>query len=399
MAAARSSSSLLPALLQLLLAALICLFSIPAAAAEGARATAVIVFGDSTVDAGNNNFWPTTAKGNFPPYGRDFPGGRATGRFSNGRVSPDFYPAALGLGRDFVPAYLDPSYSIQDFATGVNFASAGSGMDDTTSIALVSPITTRLQPLAVITFFFVQAAQLFYGAVFVPNMCVYIYPQNVITLSKQLDLFRQYKSRLAQQLGADEAEKVLNGAVYVISIGSNDFAANYFAMTSPGRHVEYPTVQLYTAYLVGLAQRFIADIHALGARKIGFEELFPLGCLPAERAALLGLCNEVPNAAARGFNDAMRAMVQGLNLPGADVRVAELYGFMDALLHNPTQYGFERADLACCGTAGLGCIPYGPACPDAGKYVYWDNAHTTDRAHGAIAAYLFNNTFGAFASA
>ncbi|CAN1283863.1 GDSL esterase/lipase At5g45960 [Linum perenne] len=52
--------------------------------------TAVLVFGDSTVDAGNNNFVPTTFKGNFPPYGQDFAGGEPTGRFSNGRLTTDF---------------------------------------------------------------------------------------------------------------------------------------------------------------------------------------------------------------------------------------------------------------------------------------------------------------------
>ena len=55
--------------------------------------SAVIVFGDSIVDTGNNNNLQTPAKCNFPPYGRDFEGGVATGRFSNGKVPADI----LGL--------------------------------------------------------------------------------------------------------------------------------------------------------------------------------------------------------------------------------------------------------------------------------------------------------------
>lgn len=54
------------------------------------KAEAVFVFGDSIVDTGNNNNILTTAKCNFPPYGRDFMGGKPTGRFSNGRVPSDF---------------------------------------------------------------------------------------------------------------------------------------------------------------------------------------------------------------------------------------------------------------------------------------------------------------------
>jgi hypothetical protein len=110
-------------------------------AAVGARVTAVIVFGDSTVDAGNNNAVQTVVRSNFPPYGRDFPGRRATGRFCNGRLATDFYSEAYGL-RPFVPAYLDPDYGIRDFATGVCFASAGSGLDVTTAGVFVSKLLT-----------------------------------------------------------------------------------------------------------------------------------------------------------------------------------------------------------------------------------------------------------------
>lgn len=105
-----------------------------------AKVPALIVFGDSTVDAGNNNVLPTTLKANFPPYGRDFMGTRKpTGRFSNGRVATDFYSEMYGL-RSFVPAYLDPEYGIEDFAVGVCFASAGTGIDPETAGVLVNVI-------------------------------------------------------------------------------------------------------------------------------------------------------------------------------------------------------------------------------------------------------------------
>lgn len=102
-----------------------------------AKVPAIIVFGDSTVDAGNNNAILTILKSNFAPYGRDFFGGKATGRFSNGRIATDFISEAFGL-KPIIPAYLDPSYSIKDFATGVCFASAGTGYDNATSDVLVS---------------------------------------------------------------------------------------------------------------------------------------------------------------------------------------------------------------------------------------------------------------------
>ena len=60
-----------------------------AASAGQQKISAIFMFGDSIVDPGNNNNRFTEAKANFPPYGQDFPGGVATGRFSNGLVPGD----------------------------------------------------------------------------------------------------------------------------------------------------------------------------------------------------------------------------------------------------------------------------------------------------------------------
>lgn len=51
---------------------------------------AIFVFGDSTVDPGNNNYIQTPFRSNFPPYGENFVNQIATGRFSNGRLVTDF---------------------------------------------------------------------------------------------------------------------------------------------------------------------------------------------------------------------------------------------------------------------------------------------------------------------
>lgn len=115
---------------------------LPLQEATGAGVPAIVVFGDSTVDAGNNNRVDTVLRSNFRPYGRDFAGGKPTGRFCNGRLGTDFISEAVGL-RPAVPAYLDPEYGIEDFATAVSFASAGTGYDNATSDVLVSPSQTH----------------------------------------------------------------------------------------------------------------------------------------------------------------------------------------------------------------------------------------------------------------
>lgn len=51
---------------------------------------ALFVFGDSTVDAGNNNHIITISRSNFPPYGRDLTDKKPSGRFCNGRLVIDY---------------------------------------------------------------------------------------------------------------------------------------------------------------------------------------------------------------------------------------------------------------------------------------------------------------------
>ncbi len=50
---------------------------------------AVLIFGDSIVDTGNNNNLITIGKCNYRPYGNDFKGQVSTGRYSNGKVPSD----------------------------------------------------------------------------------------------------------------------------------------------------------------------------------------------------------------------------------------------------------------------------------------------------------------------
>uniref|UniRef100_A0A0D3HB23 Uncharacterized protein n=1 Tax=Oryza barthii TaxID=65489 RepID=A0A0D3HB23_9ORYZ len=82
----------------------------PAPGTSAAKVPAVLAFGDSIVDTGNNNYLPTIVRSNFPPYGRDFPGGKATGRFSDGKISIDL----LGFknGKDACCGYIGLAASV-----------------------------------------------------------------------------------------------------------------------------------------------------------------------------------------------------------------------------------------------------------------------------------------------
>lgn len=58
--------------------------------AQDTLVPAIMTFGDSAVDVGNNDYLPTLFKANYPPYGRDFTNKQPTGRFCNGKLATDF---------------------------------------------------------------------------------------------------------------------------------------------------------------------------------------------------------------------------------------------------------------------------------------------------------------------
>ncbi|KAJ4902253.1 GDSL esterase/lipase [Raphanus sativus] len=145
------------------------------------------------------------ARANFEPYGRDFPGGRPTGRFCNGRLSSDFTSEAYGL-KPTVPAYLDPSYNISDFATGVCFASAGTGYDNSTAGVL-----------------------------------------GVIPLWKEVEYYKEYQHKLAAYLGHRKAANIIKESLCLVSIGTNDFLENYY--TLPDRRSQFSISQCWNYFL------------------------------------------------------------------------------------------------------------------------------------------------------
>jgi hypothetical protein len=58
---------------------------------------AMVVFGDSLVDVGNNDYLDTIGKADMPPYGRDFKDHVATGRYCNGKLAIDIIGLDLTL--------------------------------------------------------------------------------------------------------------------------------------------------------------------------------------------------------------------------------------------------------------------------------------------------------------
>ncbi|XP_043690741.1 GDSL esterase/lipase At2g04570-like [Telopea speciosissima] len=338
------------------------IFLVAEAVPSRAKVPAVIVFGDSSVDSGNNNRIQTILKSNFEPYGRDFEGGHPTGRFCNGRIPPDFISEALGL-KHTVPAYLDPRSTIKDFATGVCFASAGTGYDNATSDVL-----------------------------------------NVIPLWKQLENYKMYQKRLRKYVGMEKAEEILREALYLMSIGTNDFLENFYVLFS--RRSSQFTVEQYEDFLVGIAENFVRQLYELGGRKISLGGLPPMGCLPLERSRNImsgSGCVDEYNQVAMDFNVKLQGLVIRLReeLPEIRLVFSDLYHILLDVANKPSSYGFESAAVACCATGlfemGYLCDEHSPfTCADANQYVFWDSFHPTQRTNQIMSDHLMITALSEF---
>nr|XP_043618758.1 GDSL esterase/lipase At5g45950-like isoform X1 [Erigeron canadensis] len=316
----------------------------------------IFVFGDSSVDPGNNNNLITDQKGNFLPYGKDFYNGRPTGRFTNGRLATDLIADALGHTKT-IPAYLDPNLTNAQLVNGVSFASGGSGFDDLT-------------------------AQL----------------SNVIPLSKQLEYFREYKARLAKLVGKKRAENLITNGVFLLSMGTNDFLQNYYV--EPTRSKQF-TIDKYQHFLISSMSKYIQGMHAEGARRLAVVGMEPFGCTPLIRA-LKGTteCDDSFNKVALNFNQKIISLMATLE-PSLGIRnfYTDIYGLVWDTVHNPKKYGFVESSKGCCGSGlefGMSCKGL-PTCANRSQYVYWDAVHFTEEMYKIIseaAIQTLMKTFG-----
>lgn len=319
-------------------------------ATSAALVPAVIVFGDSTADPGNNNYIHTSLKSNFLPYGRDFINHHPTGRFCNGKLATDFIAEGLGV-KEAIPAYLDPNLSSQDLVTGVSFASAGTGFDDFTAKIL-----------------------------------------NVIPVWKEMEYFKEYQARLKYILGEQGASKLINEAFYLISAGTNDFIENYLQF--PTRRLHF-TDSEYMDYLINIVTNFVKELYDLGGRRISLSGLPPMGCLPLIRAmhlhSYVPYCVEKDNEISIQYNLKLQAAIEKMTntLPGIQIVYSDTYNVIYEAVQNPAKYGFREVARACCGSGkyelGYLCNILVPTCADASKYVFWDSVHPTEKLYKIVA--------------
>ncbi|KAL2245297.1 UNVERIFIED_CONTAM: GDSL esterase/lipase [Sesamum indicum] len=299
------------------------------------------VFGDSLVDVGNNNYLELSIiKADFPYNGIDYPGGQATGRFSNGKNAADFLAEKVGLAS--APPYLGQPNGV--FVKGVSFASGGAGIFNTTDESLI---------------------------------------KHTIPLPHQLGHFSTVRQRLAKELGS-HLEDHLSKSLFPVVIGSNDII-NYFNTGSDASQKYSP--QEYVTLMVSNFKELLKGMYGLGARKFIVTGIALIGCAPKVRYPTpTGECNKDVNYWAKKYNDELTLMLHELKSELKEFQYSyfDTYGVFTEFIQNPATYGFNDTKSACCGLGKLRakfpCTPLSLFCSDRSDHLFWDVYHPTEAA-------------------
>lgn len=198
--------------------------------------------------------------------------------------------------------------------------------------------------------------------------------QNVLSISKQLDYFRHYKIHLRNLVGTKEAEEIVQNALYILSLGTNDFLQNYYV--EPTRSKQY-NIERYMNYLISCMRTaikvswhnarnsnigyieiravlliyilivffvFLASLlqtmHSLGARKLVVVGVPPFGCMPLVRTFRDDIkCDTELNKVAFSFNSKIQRELKSLE--GSSLRSVflDIYSIILNAIDNPKRYG------------------------------------------------------------
>lgn len=314
--------------------------------ADSPAVPALCIFGDSIMDVGNNNHrLSTLLRANFLPYGRDFVTHKPTGRFCNGKIAVDYIAGYLGFGA-YPPPYLDTANETL-LLRGANFASAGSGYYDRTS--------------------------LLYQA---------------ISLRRQISNYEKWQNQVVELVGNEKAKAIFSGGINILSAGSSDFLQNYYI--NPLLRALHTPSQ-FSNKLLKTYSSFVQSLYSLGVRRFGVTTLPPIGCLPMA-ITLFGRgrnkCVARLNRDALAFNKKLNATSQDLvkEFPDLKLVVFDIYHPLLNIIRKPVENGFFESRRGCCGTGMLATSVLCNArsvgtCSNATGYVFWDGFHTSESAN------------------
>ncbi|XP_078155580.1 GDSL esterase/lipase At5g55050-like [Carex rostrata] len=304
---------------------------------ESMAVPAIFAFGDSLADVGNNNYLnvPISDKSNFPHNGIDFPGQVPTGRFSNGFNTIDFIAMNLGFKKS-PPPYLSIK-NVGEMLGGVSFASAGSGILQTTG-------------------------------------------NGTLDMATQVNYFEKTKHDLSTKFGETIVDVHLTKSLFYFVTANNDIFASYSA-TGAANTTEN------AQFIKNLVDEFLGHLtklHKLGARKFAITGTGRLGCVPYLRSRNpMGGCIEALNQLSEQFNAVAEPRIKQLSCQLAGFKYSYFKSTiaMAIITAVPDKYGFKELTSACCGGGKFNgeaqCTPNATYCSNRNQHMFWDWFHPT----------------------
>nr|GMC79841.1 GDSL esterase/lipase 1-like [Ipomoea batatas] len=302
---------------------------------------ALFAFGDSLFDPGNNNYINTTTllQANFWPYGESF-FKDPTGRFSDGRIVPDFIA-------EFAKLPLIPGYFQAEQGGFIN---------------------------------------------------------GVIDLKKQVQYFKNVAKQLKGKLGEKDSNKLLSSAVYMICIGSNDYIGPFITnstILNTYSHEEYVnmvigniTNAIKEIHMEGGRKFVIYSVAPLGcipfSRALKLQQTNRTGCFKE-----LHVLTEMHNKALPRKLINLEKTLQGFKCSYFD-----FFTVVNNAIDHPSRYGLKEAKTACCGSGPYRGLPSCGGerrqfkeyelCKDVGDYLFFDFVHPTEKFNQLTATLLWN---------
>ncbi|CAN6456888.1 unnamed protein product [Victoria cruziana] len=327
---------------------LICCCSL-AWSAESSSVPGLFIFGDSIVDCGNNDIYlNSTARADYWPYGIDFYA--ITGRFTNARTIGDTTAELLGL--PLIPCFSNPNTTGAKILRGVNYASAGSGILDTTnSSTIVTPLTAQIRSFADTTLPVLQA------------------------------------------LIGENTSSFLSDSIFLFNTGGNDFIDHCFGDT--------PCVlPEFVETLIDKYTQVIEWMYSLGARKFLLFSTEVSGCTPVARSKNNGSCIELYNYASTLLNTKLNLSIDRYQEEMADSHFVfvNLFEIMSAVIDDAAAYGIEVIGEACCRTeaGGSSCLVDADVCSNRSNHLFFDGGHPADVANSIMAKMAFFSNFTSY---
>lgn len=202
-----------------------------------------------------------------------------------------------------------------------------------------------------------------------------------INLDAQIDNYGSNRRDMIARHGEVAAVSQLRGALFSVTMGSNDFINNYLVpiLSVPERAVTPPEafingmIAKYRQQLI-VSQRATSPsqprrpssidanlilgfgytlqrLYLLDARKVVVVNVGPIGCIPYLRdimgtgvpSSAAGACAEFPNQLAQSFNRKLRALVNELSvsLAGSRFLYADAYRIVSDIIDNYRSHGTQ----------------------------------------------------------